>query len=182
MDDLVTYSVDTPQEAIDCYQQLVETMKRSGFTLKKCVSNCHEVLKFIASEDHVESNEFTLNAESSPIVGLEWLTDEHNLQVWRGPSKECLIVVAQRVILSFVLSVFDPMGIFAPINMRIRMLLKCVWFRFGQSWDERITEEDEKIFIGWVTEMHRIKQTSLLRMCFSNISKNVQLLIFSDAH
>ena len=34
MDDLVK-RVDTPQEAIECYQQLVETLKRSGFTLKK---------------------------------------------------------------------------------------------------------------------------------------------------
>ena len=34
MDDLVK-SVDSPQAAINCYQELVETLKRSGFTLKK---------------------------------------------------------------------------------------------------------------------------------------------------
>ena len=74
MDDLVK-SVDTTQEAIECYQQLMETLKRSGFTLKKWASNCSEVLQNIPVEDRLEANEFTLNAESSPILGLEWIID-----------------------------------------------------------------------------------------------------------
>ena len=108
MDDLVK-SVDTPQEAIECYQQLVETLKRSGFTLKKWASNCPDVLEIIPSEDDLESNEFTLNAESSPILGLEWIIDADSLQVCRGPNKGCPNEVTQRVVLFFVSSVFDPM-------------------------------------------------------------------------
>ena len=155
MDDLVK-SVDTPQEAIECYQQLMETLKRSGFTLKKWASNCPVVL-----EDHLESNEFTLNAYSSPILGLDWTIDSDSLQVCRGPNNECPQEVKQRVVISFVSSVFDPMGIFAPFTMRMRMLLKSIWIRFGQSWDENISEEDKRIFFEWVQEMQTIKQTSL---------------------
>ena len=180
MDDLVK-SGDTPQEAIECYQQLVETLKRSGFTLKKWASNCPDVLEIIPSEDHLESNEFTLYAESSPILGLEWITDADSLQVCRGPNKGCPNEVTQRVVLSFVSSVFDPMGIFAPFTMRMRMLLKSIWIRFGQSWDENINEEDKRTFLEWVKEMQSIKQTPLPRKYFSNIPKNVQLHIFSDA-
>ena len=73
------------------------------------------------------------------------------------------------------------MGIFAPFTMRMRMLLKSIWIRFGQSWDENISEEDKRIFFEWVQEMQTIKQTSLSRKYFSNIPKNVQLHIFSDA-
>ena len=80
MDDLVE-SVDSPQEAITCYRELVETLKRSGFTLKKRASNCSEVLQEIPVEDRLEANEFTLNAESSPILGLEWIIDKDCLQV-----------------------------------------------------------------------------------------------------
>ena len=85
MDDL-SKSVDTLQEAIVCYQQLVETLNRSGFILKKWASKCPEVLEFVPSEDHLESNEFTLNAESGPILGLDWILDADTLQVFRGPS------------------------------------------------------------------------------------------------
>ena len=50
MDDSVK-SVDSPQEAITCYRELVETLKRSGFTLKKWASNCSEALQEIPVED-----------------------------------------------------------------------------------------------------------------------------------
>ena len=108
MDDLVK-SVDTSQEAIECYQQLVETLKRSRSTLKKWASSCPEVLEIIPTQDHLESNEFTLNADSSPILDLEWIIDSDRLQVCQGPNKECPKVVTQRVVLSFVSLVFDPM-------------------------------------------------------------------------
>ena len=44
-------SVDSPQAAITCYQDLVETLKRSGFTLRKWASNCPEGLQIITEED-----------------------------------------------------------------------------------------------------------------------------------
>ena len=174
-------SVDTPQEAIECYQQLVETLKRSGLTLKKWASNCPEVLEIILSQDHLKPNDFTLNADSSPILSLEWIIDSDSLQVCRGPNKECPKEVAQRVVLSFVSSVFDHMGIFALLTMQMIMLLKCIRFRFGQSLDENISEEDQRIFFEWVKEMQTIKQTCLPRKYFSNIPKNIQLHVFSDA-
>ena len=65
--------------------------------------------------------------------------------------------------------------------MRMKMLLKSVWIRFGQFRDEKITEEDGKVFLDWVAEMQTIKYTSLPRKCFSATPKNTQLHIFSDA-
>ena len=61
------------------------------------------------------------------------------------------------------------------------MLLKTIWIRFGQSWGEKIADDDKQVFLDWVTEMHTIKITSLPRNCFSDNPKNVQLHIFSDA-
>ena len=143
MDDLVK-SVDTPQEAIECYRQLVETLKRSELTLKKLASNCPEVTGNIRLENRLEANEVMLNAEptSLSILGLEWKIDQDCLQVCRGPNKECPWEITQGVVLSFVSSIFDPMGIFAPFTMRMRMLLKIIWIHHGQSWDERLNEED----------------------------------------
>ena len=83
--------------------------------------------------------------------------------------------------LSFVSSVFDPMGIFTPFTMRMRVLLKSIWIRLGQSWDEKIADDDKQVFLDWVTEMQTIKNTSLIRNCFSDNPKNVQLHLFSDA-
>ena len=58
-----------------------------------------------------------LNAEptSSSILGLECKIDQDCLQVCRGPNKECPSELTQRVVLSFVSSVFDSMGFFCTI-------------------------------------------------------------------
>ena len=161
MDDLVK-SVDSPQAAITCYQELVETRKRTGFTLKKWASNCSKVLQRIPVQDCLEAlfgKRTSLNAESSPILDLEWIIDKDFLQVCRGPSKECPQDITQRIVLPFVFSVFDPMGIVAPFTMRMRNLLKSIWIRFAQSWDEKIAVDDEQVFLDWVTEIQTIRNT-----------------------
>ena len=103
MDDLVK-SVETPQQAIECYRQLVETPKRKKFTLRKWASNCPEVTENIPLQNRLEANEAMLNSEptSSSILGLEWKIDQDCLQVCRGPNKECPSELTQRVVLSFV--------------------------------------------------------------------------------
>ena len=73
------------------------------------------------------------------------------------------------------------MGIFAPFTIRMRMLLKSIWIRFGQSWFEKIADGDKQVFLEWVTEMQTLKNISLPRNYFSDSPKNVQLHIFSDA-
>ena len=182
MEDLVKM-VDTPQQAIECYRQLVETLKRSGFTLEKKVSNCFEVTEDIRLENRLETNEVMLNAEptSSSILGLDWKIDQDCLQVCRGPNKECPSEITQRVVLSFVSSVFDPLDIFEPFTMRMRLLLKSIWIHHGQSWDERLNEEDKQIFVDWINGMQTIRETSLPRRSFSAIPQNVQLHIFCHA-
>ena len=182
LDDLVK-SVDTPQQAIECYRQLVETLKRSGFTLMKWASNCPEVTENIPLENRLEANEVMLNAEpiSSSILGLEWKIDQECLPVCRGPNKECPLEISQKVVLSFVSSVFDPMCIFAPFTMRMRMLLKSIWIHHGQSRNERLNEEDKQIFMDWINEMQMIRETSLPRRYSFAIPQNVQLHILCDA-
>ena len=58
--------------------------------------------------------------------------------------KECPSEISQRVVLSFVFSVFVPVGTFAPLKMRMRMLLKGIWIHHGQSWDERLNEKTNR--------------------------------------
>ena len=181
--DYLVKSVDTPQQAIECYRQLVETLKRSGFILKNWASNCPEVTENILLENRLEANEVMLNAEptSSSILGLEWKIDQDCLQVCRRPNKEFPSEITQRVVLSFLSSVFDPMGIFAPFTMRMRMLLKSIWIHHGQSWDERWNEENKQILMDWIKEMQMIRETSLPRGYFSAFPQNVQVHLFCDA-
>ena len=182
MDDLVK-SVDTHQQAIKCRRQLVETLKWSGFTLKKWASNCFEVTENILLENRLEANEVMLNAEptSSSILSLEWKTGQDCLQVCRGPTKESSSEITQRLVSSFVSSVIDPMCIFASFTMRMRMLLKIIWIHHGQSWDEGLNEEDKQILLDWINEMQMIRETSLPKRYFLPFHR-VYSCIYSAMH
>ena len=61
---------------------------------------------------------------------------EVTLAVSRGVNRELQIYVTQRSVLSFVLSVFNPIGLLAPhTTIRARLFLKYIWRITGQQWD-----------------------------------------------
>ena len=49
--------------------------------------------------------------------------------------------MSQRTVLSFVSSVFDPVGLVAPYTVRVRLLLKDNWKISRQNWDDELTED-----------------------------------------
>ena len=103
------------------------------------------------------------------------------LEVCRGADKEVPTIVTQRAVLSFVASVFDPLGVFAPLTMRMRTLLKTIWGKTGQQWDQEIKEEERNLFLMWTDELNDLKNSPLRRKSFSNEHDKIDLHIFLDA-
>ena len=85
--------------------------------------------------------------EGSSVLGLQWTITDDSLQVCRGTSKEVETPITQRKILSLVSSVFDPLGQFAPFSVHMRRLLKSIWTKKGQHWDNSVepNEEEEEV-------------------------------------
>ena len=99
MDDFIK-SVETPEEAIEVFNQLQPLLSQHGFELKKWISNNDEVteaipedLKWISNTKQVEVEP---NAEGSSVLGLQWTVTEDNLQVCRGTNKEVETPITQR--------------------------------------------------------------------------------------
>ena len=80
--------------------------------------------------------------------------------------------------LSFVASVFDPLGLFAPFTMRTRILLNTIW---AQKWNDKMEQKDEIKFLDWVTELAELKTMPLKRGYSDKSYKKIDLHIFSDA-
>ena len=135
--------------------------------------------------DRAESTTKTFETEPAPaassLLGLQWNLKEDTLEVCRGVSKEIPSKITQRVVLSFVASVFDPLGVFAPFTMRMRILLKTTWAKCGQLWDDMIAEDDKSSFLQWVSELQQLKEMKLERNYFTTKPEVVELHIFSDA-
>ena len=60
-----------------------------------------------------------------------------------GTNKEVEAPITQKKIMSLVSSVFDPIGLFAPFSVHMRRLLKGIWTKNGQHWDNEVELGDE---------------------------------------
>ena len=113
MDDFFK-SVGTPQEAIEIYQKVREILNKGGFNSTKWITSDDEVKSQIPETDRSTKVVKTFEAEphSSSILGLKWNVDTDSLIVCRGTGQEFPATKTQRIVLSFVSAVFDPLGMF----------------------------------------------------------------------
>ena len=141
MDDFLK-SVRTPQEVIETYQKVRDILIKDGFILTKWITSDDEVKSQIPERDRSTKVVKTFEAEpqSSSILGLNWNVDTDSLIVCRGTEQEVPAKITQRIVLSFVSAVFDPLGICSPFTIRMRFLLKCIWASMGQQWDKDLSQ------------------------------------------
>ena len=87
----------------------------------------------IPSEDRSVALSKTFEAEhlAPSILGLQWNVESDSLEICRGTGKEVPAMITQRIVLSHVSSVFDPLGLFSPFTVRMRLLLKRNWKKMG---------------------------------------------------
>ena len=145
MDDYLD-SFENVTQAIKTSRDLVSLLKLGGFNLTKFVSNADEITSAINPEESETSSspimEICNGAEqSSHVLGLKWDHVKDTLVVSRDVDRPLDKAITQRTILSFVSSVFDPVGIVAPYTVRARLLLKNIWKISGQSWDDELPED-----------------------------------------
>ena len=131
-------------------------------------------MKEMSPEDRSGAKSKTFEAESlaSSILGLPRKVKSYSLEICRGMGKEVPANVTQRKVLSQVSSVFDPYWLFSVFTVRFRLLLKGIWKKQGQSWDECLSQVDEMIFKFWPMELSQMKVMAIRR---KYISKNAQV-------
>ena len=119
------------------------------------------------------------STEVSSVLELQWTVTDDSLQVCRGTNKEVKTSITQRKILSLVSSVFDPIGLFAPFNVHMRRLLKGIWTKNGQHWDNEVESSKKKI-LRWKEQLPIVAETSIDRRYFYREKDKAELHVFAD--
>ena len=102
------------------------------------------------------------------VLGLRWNTDQDTLIVSRGTTPDLIgKTITQRLVLSTVSSVFDPIGLIAPFTIRARLLFKQLWKSTGQQWDKEIPEDSQSKFLERCSELENISKIAVPRAFFS---------------
>ncbi|XP_055623256.1 uncharacterized protein LOC129766692 [Toxorhynchites rutilus septentrionalis] len=131
VDDLM-YGFDSLEEAEAAVRETSQMLEAAGFPLRKWASNRIEILELFPSDQHEQSPILELD-HTAPIktLGLLWkpISDELHFRIPEGPDK---LVSTKRNILSYVCSMFDPLGLVGPVICSAKLLIQTLWERkFG---------------------------------------------------
>ena len=159
MDDYLD-SFENVTHANKISRNLVSLLKLGGFSLTKFVSNADEITNPEDCETLSSPIKKICNGaeQSSHVLGLKWHHVKDTLVVSRSVDRPLDKATTQRTVLSFVSSVFDPVGLVAPYTVRARRLLKDMWKISGQSWDDEMPEDIRDKFLEWHSGLHLLGQ------------------------
>ncbi|KAK2907800.1 hypothetical protein Q8A73_008873 [Channa argus] len=177
-------SVETVEKAESLYHSLKTMCQMGGFRLNKWISNDRRVLGAIPEEEKAtEIMDLDLDKNALPVervLGVQWCiqSDQFKFRVViqsKPPTR--------RGILSMLSSVYDPLGMLAPVNLYARNIMQELC-RMKLGWDEIVPEHLAQMWSQWVQGLEELTDFGIER-CFKpkNFGQTVsaQLHHFADA-
>ena len=174
MDDYLD-SFQNRDDALKLGRDLISLLKLGGIRLTTALD-----------PDNRESNSSVKDICASPdqsshVLGLMWDHVQDTLVVSRRVDRPLDKAITQRTLLSFVSSVFDPIGLVAPYTVEARLLLKDIWRISGQKWDDDLPEEIKKQFLEWHSGLHLLGSLTIPRSYFTEPFDQIELHMFGDS-
>ncbi|XDV20313.1 hypothetical protein PO909_025662 [Leuciscus waleckii] len=167
------------EEAVSMYSDLRAILHSGGFRLTKWVSNSRAVLSAIPVEERAEElRDLNLDLDMLPVeraLGVRWCIESDNFKFRiiiqeRPPTR--------RGILSVVGSIYDPLGILAPVVLTAKLILQDLC-RLKLGWDDDIPEHLAKEWNSWLEDLHLLKDFGVSR-CFK--PRDFGKVIFNQLH
>ncbi|XP_028317687.1 uncharacterized protein LOC114472566 [Gouania willdenowi] len=177
-------SVSSEKEAVMLIQKLIALCATGGFKLTKWISNSREVLASIHEDDRAKDvKELDLEKDRLPIeraLGVQWCVESDTLKFRVIIQSKPL---TRRGVLSMVSSIYDPLGILAPLILPVKQILQELC-RTKHAWDDRMPEALTKQWQKWLASLHQLANFEVKR-CLKPTSHGettyAQLHHFCDA-
>ena len=182
MDDYLD-SVETPEGALFRSKELVQLLHLGGFKLTKFVSNVPDLADRIDGSAQSSEQKVIVSSkeESMHVPGLKWDHNNKTLVVSRGTNSTITKSLTQRLVLSLVSKIYDPIGLVAPFTVGAQLILKNIWRVNGQSWDDELPKDTVDRFRVWCVELPRLAEITITRSYFSGPFQHLELHMFGDS-
>ena len=175
---------DTPQEAVDLYQELRQILSKGSFSLCKWRSSSPAVLQQIPTtlqeKQLIKDSTSPHASNSSKALGLQW---NSGLDVM-SPSINVPSTYSntKRGLVSDVSKTYDILGWIAPAVLSMKLLFQKLW-KTGQDWDDPVPPDILNLHKSWRSQLPELAATHLPR-CYSSPVHSIhhrELHGFSDA-
>ena len=153
-------STRTKEEAISVIDGTKSLLSRFGFKLTKFVANDPEILKKLPENERAKEVREFLPKCTSKALGVRW--NVSNDSWYFDVSVDTEAVITRRHMLSFLASIFDPLGLVGPIIIAGKLLFQ-ESTRLKLSWDEEIPREMKHRWELWVKSLEEISRFEIPR-------------------
>ncbi|KAJ0178490.1 hypothetical protein K1T71_006313 [Dendrolimus kikuchii] len=179
MDDLLS-GAETEIEIIEIYEQLNKLMDAGGFNLQKWCTNSQELLNHIKTNMQ-SSNQSLVFKENDmvKVLGICWNKNSDNFE-YMHQIPNTVTPVTKRKVLSEIARLYDPLGWIAPVIVTAKTYMQKLW-KSGLSWDDEITSDLLKEWIGFKGDLINVKGIIIPRWLQATRKDYVELHAFSDA-
>ena len=173
-------SVETTEKALALAKEMKLLLSKGGFDLVKWVSNDREVLREVAESDVTSGSVILCPKDSCQrTLGVNWRlgNDTFTFEVSRPKHP-----YSRRTVLSFVASIYDPLGFIAPVIFPGKRLLQEVC-REGLGWDCPLPSSFHTAWSNWHETLSQLSPIAVPR-CYLPTGATVtdtELHVFSDA-
>ncbi len=177
-------SFASPEEAITTIKNAQNMCASANLRLHKFASNSKTVLESIPKEDRAKDlKDFDLRHDALPIqrsLGTYWCIESDTFRFrLQLKDKPC----TRRGMLSTVCSVYDPLGIVAPVILVGKQILQDLC-RDNHGWDEPVPSEILSRWEKWRSDLHlleQVKQPRCVKPTGFGKPTKVEIHSFSDA-
>ncbi len=177
-------SVPSEAEAIDLPQRAQASLAESNLRLHKFASNSQTVMEAFPLEDCAPViKDLDLSGETSPTqrsLGLLW---EITTDTFTYSASTITKPFTRRGVLSTVNSVFDPLGLLAPVTIQGRALLRELTSE-QSDWDTFLPEDKISKWEAWRDSLQDLEQLHVPRTYTTTSlieAVHTELCVFSDA-
>ena len=156
-------SVSTPEAAISLIKKTKSLCEKGGFNLHKFISDHKAVIDSIPHEDRSKDlQDLEITKDVLPVeraLGVQWCIESNTLQFRVEVKDEPL---TRRGILSTVSSVFDPLGMLAPLILIGKIVLQELC-RDGADWDDKVPEPLRSRWERWRADLPLLSSLKIPR-------------------
>ncbi|XP_073841504.1 uncharacterized protein [Musca autumnalis] len=166
---------ESSEDLAELKYQVTEILKNGCLELDKWHSN-HENFRH-------DKTIKDLNLDDSSItnaLGISW--DQQKDEFLFSFSSKFKIgnIVSKRSILSLSSSLFDPLGLVAPLMIKAKIILQELWI-LKIGWDESVPQDVHTAWLQFVNDLQSLSSLHIPRYCLSPSPESIQLHGFCDS-
>ena len=161
VDDLLS-GVDTLEEACVFQDNLIETLNKNCFPLRKWSSNEPQLVICLPKHLQEDIKAYEINDKDHQIKtpGLMWYPlGDHFVHAC---CSEYVSAITKRSLLSDVSKHFDPIGLIAPVVVVAKVIIQSCW-KLDLEWKDAVPDDVSRAYTNWKDDMCSLSQFNIPR-------------------